>query len=660
MQLHEALKIIANDFGRDIISESRCVNILADYLAFSEYPPCRIILKTIIDEGISAKILCFGTDRVEIVLQLKQYSLNLATKFGFQQPLINYTLKALANATSQNGTIMFNLEKFKYDMTAGAATDSNYQGSATGTSATTSTGSAPAKKTKKPSIPPPVIKTFQRRGEAAIGKECKFVWNVSDATSLHVSGLGDVPLANSGTCKVLINAPYQEIILTATNAGGSVCRTLVVNPGGADAVPLSKINYFRTVQVGKHVGDKTILEWDVDDAKTIYLEGVTTNMVADTGSCEVLIEDKPRSYILKAINAVGKSVTDTIVVQTAPPTILSVVSNSGQNKVKIGTNVEVAWTTDDADSVSISGTGVSFPTTRLKANGSVELTVTEENPCVILTAYNATSSVQDSVKILTEEMENPVIKDFSYKTRKGQSELFVGDSVKCIWDLENATSVEIHEGGNVVFDGKVADSFVYKLSKNDSQLILVAKNSRYEEQQILNIHADSIPVIKLLTTSTKLCKLGDMIDVSWEVEDASQVLLNGNPVASKGTMKIEVKKPKCPITIKAIAGGKTVDKTVDVTAMEHPEPAIRYFRYPEASDRHKGKTINLEWAVDNATEVKLAYNSKKIVTVPNTGQKSFKIMRDKCTLTLIATNESYKTEEQLTVERQKSFWERIF
>ena len=120
------------------------------------------------------------------------------------------------------------------------------------------------------------------------------------------------------------------------------------------------------------------------------------------------------------------------------------------------------------------------------------------------------------------------------------------------------------------------------------------------------------------------------------------------------------RKPKCPITIKAIAGGKTVEKNVDVTAMEHPEPVIRYFRYPENSDRHKGKTINLEWAVDNATEVKLAYNSKKVVAVPNTGQKSFKIMRDKCTLTLIATNGSYKTEEQLTVERQKSFWERIF
>jgi hypothetical protein len=301
MQLHEALTISVEKFGRDIICEKRCINILADYRAFTQYPPCRIILQIIINEQIPEKILSFDSDRDAIVLQLKQFSLNLAKKYGFQTPLINYTLKALTNATSRSGLTYFNLGKFHYDMTA-AMTEGNHEQP---TSAPTVN---PPNQPPKPSAPLPVIKTFQRRGEPIIGKECKFVWNVSGANSLHVTGLGALPVTNSGSCKVLISAPYQEIILTASNAGGTVTRTLVVNPGGKDAVPLPTINYFRAAQTGKHVGEKTILEWDVDNAKTIYLEGIATSMVTDTGTQEVLIEATPRTYILKAINAVGKSI----------------------------------------------------------------------------------------------------------------------------------------------------------------------------------------------------------------------------------------------------------------------------------------------------------------------------------------------------------------
>jgi hypothetical protein len=652
MQLHEALTISVEKFGRDIICEKRCINILADYRAFTQYPPCRIILQIIINEQIPEKILSFDSDRDAIVLQLKQFSLNLAKKYGFQTPLINYTLKALTNATSRSGLTYFNLGKFHYDMTA-AMTEGNHEQP---TSAPTAN---PSNQPPKPSAPLPVIKTFQRRGEPIIGKECKFVWNVSGANSLHVTGLGALPVTNSGSCKVLISAPYQEIILTASNAGGTVTRTLVVNPGGKDAVPLPTINYFRAAQTGKHVGEKTILEWDVDNAKTIYLEGIATSMVTDTGTQEVLIEATPRTYILKAINAVGKSITDAVVVQTAPPSILSVVASSGTDKVKIGSNVEILWTTEDADSVTISGTGIACPSTRQKANGKLEVTVTEEDPCVILTAYNANASVQDSIRIATEEMERPIVKDFSYKTKKGNTGIFVGDAIKCVWDLENATSVEILEGESVLFSGSPSDTFVYTISQTYSKLALVAKNSRYEELQILEINAERPPVIESFTTSTALCKLGDTIEITWNVKDATQVFLNGQTVAPCDSAKFEINTASFNASIKATTGERSIEKTISVVAMEHPEPIIKFFRYPESADRHKGKTIELEWEVENATEVKLAYNAKKIISVPIKGNKSFKIMRDKCTLTLIATNGDYKTEEQLVIERKKSFWDRF-
>ena len=257
-------------------------------------------------------------------------------------------------------------------------------------------------------------------------------------------------------------------------------------------------------------------------------------------------------------------------------------------------------------------------------------------------------------------MEKPIILNFSYKIKKGNTGVFVGDEIKCVWDLQNATSVEIREGENVLFAGKPSDTFVYAVPQTSNQLALIAKNSRYEEQQIMNIHAELPPVIESLSTSTALCKLGDTVEIAWNVKDAAQVFMNGQPVSLIGSANIDMETAKFEATIKAISGSRSVEKSVSVVAMAHPEPVIKFFRYPESADRHKGKTIELEWDVENATEVKLAYNAKKIVAVPLKGNKAFKIMRDKCTLTLIATNGGYKTEEQLVIERQKSFWDRLF
>ena len=100
----------------------------------------------------------------------------------------------------------------------------------------------------------PIINTFQRRGEPMLGKKCKFVWNVSGATLLHITGLGELPMCNTGACKLDITAAYMEVTLSATNAIGTTSRTLKVYPGGLEALPLPIINIFTRLGNGQTLG----------------------------------------------------------------------------------------------------------------------------------------------------------------------------------------------------------------------------------------------------------------------------------------------------------------------------------------------------------------------------------------------------------------------
>lgn len=60
MELHKALQHIIQTEGQDIIKEIRLVNILDDFNAYQDIPASKYILRAIIAEGYTNKLLVFG------------------------------------------------------------------------------------------------------------------------------------------------------------------------------------------------------------------------------------------------------------------------------------------------------------------------------------------------------------------------------------------------------------------------------------------------------------------------------------------------------------------------------------------------------------------------------------------------------------------------
>lgn len=60
MELHKALQHIIQTEGQDILKETRLVNILDDFNAYQDIPASKYILRAIIAEGYTTKLLALG------------------------------------------------------------------------------------------------------------------------------------------------------------------------------------------------------------------------------------------------------------------------------------------------------------------------------------------------------------------------------------------------------------------------------------------------------------------------------------------------------------------------------------------------------------------------------------------------------------------------
>lgn len=80
MALQEALIKAVNEFGKDVLTEPRLLNILNDYHGFDEMPYARFILKELQNDGILAVIIkMVSFDQ----LKTKQISQRIHNRFGF-------------------------------------------------------------------------------------------------------------------------------------------------------------------------------------------------------------------------------------------------------------------------------------------------------------------------------------------------------------------------------------------------------------------------------------------------------------------------------------------------------------------------------------------------------------------------------------------------
>lgn len=101
MELHLALRNIVKTDGPSIITEGRLVNILCDFQAFDAIPASKYVMRAIIDDGYSKKLLqCAKWD-----MAAQQLSGQFASSTGFQPDIVWIIFQSLAYGLGWINTI---------------------------------------------------------------------------------------------------------------------------------------------------------------------------------------------------------------------------------------------------------------------------------------------------------------------------------------------------------------------------------------------------------------------------------------------------------------------------------------------------------------------------------------------------------------------------
>jgi hypothetical protein len=214
-------------------------------------------------------------------------------------------------------------------------------------------------------------------------------WTTTGASSVTInSGVGTVPVNGSQSVSPTATTTYT---LTATGADGvtSVSAAVTVTVGGS-GVP-SVLSFTASPSVVPTGGGQVSLCWNVTNATTVSIAPTvgTVNAVA----CTTVMVTATTTYVLTASNAVGPTQA-VVTVSVGAVQILSFSANPAFSPAS-GAPVVLSWTTQNATSVTITGTGVGGSQA---VNGSVTVNPTA-NSDYTLTAYGPNGPVTSVIQV---------------------------------------------------------------------------------------------------------------------------------------------------------------------------------------------------------------------------------------------------------------------
>lgn len=94
MKLSEAINKITNQFGKDVLTEERFVNILADLYPNRDNPAVFSIIRTLVKDGCCSDLL--ACNKINVQTFISKSALALNKKYGYDKTLVEETLNLLA------------------------------------------------------------------------------------------------------------------------------------------------------------------------------------------------------------------------------------------------------------------------------------------------------------------------------------------------------------------------------------------------------------------------------------------------------------------------------------------------------------------------------------------------------------------------------------
>jgi hypothetical protein len=510
----------------------------------------------------------------------------------------------------------------------------------------------------KPIIPSISLKlntTSISKGDSAV-----LTWNSTQASSVNISGIGDVELNGSKTVSPTKSTSYTAIAISSDgNQASSTVSLSVSEPN----IPVPVITLFAVNKTSIELGESVSIMWNTENATSVTIvDNVSySKNSGPVGEITVTPTMPTTTYTITAFGQQGKNAISTLTVSTkiSQPS-LSVTYKDNISTVVVKDNkllntTRISWNAINLginDKLYINGQ--QYPTSGDKEvpESSSSYQSSYEYKFVIKDSVTNQIKVEKSVPITVkfEDSNSPsraIITSFSEIS--GNTQIVEGNPIKLIWTTNNTAVVDLEVDGVITQYAAQNTSGINVgvMDKDSKTFTLTAwtdanKNSTKDVKSITLIRLSKpAPQIVTFVASNKIFNnLYNKVSVTlnWKVineTDSIKIIYdNGNQVLKvnpEGTTTLDVPN-KSSIKIEATKSGKTTaTQEIFIDEQEPKGPHIVFFNVRDhatenpvkiSKDKDKDLVIQFDFEVENSEKTSLSFEG---ITYDVTGNNSYSL-----------------------------------
>lgn len=345
------------------------------------------------------------------------------------------------------------------------------------------------------------------------GDAITFLWEQTGGPSVSLSGANTA----RATFTAVAGQTYNFRLTVRDPGGLTGTARVTVSTSAATQV---RILRFTAQPASIRAGQMATLTWDTDGADTVSITGLGS--VPVRGSRQV----SPTQTTMYQLTATGRSgsQTDTVSVVVERDDVRILRFDASPVNIMRGEASNLNWTTENADTVTISGLG------NVPVNGSRAVNPTQTTSYV-LTATGRSGSVTSTAVVQVGTGQAPRVIRFVATPM----EITPGDQVTLTYQVENATDVTISGVGRVEPNG----TSTVRPTANTTYT-LTARNPQGEISVPLVVAV--VPPVKILNFTADpatSASNGAVVTLRWSTTDATDVVITGvGSVPVNGTVQV--------------------------------------------------------------------------------------------------------------------------